>query len=111
MVNKLQDGKSINVVLSANVGSGELYPFGDRVGVTTTAAVAGTSLAIQVQGVYEVPKVTGANSGFPIGTALYYDATAHKVTETSNSGANKLAGHAWRLAGDNDATCALRLIG
>ena len=108
MLNKIKEGKSIDITLAVITAGGLLVAIGDLHGVTTSGGKIGDTVSVQLEGVFEVPKAIGAGSGFPQGTVLYFDPATNGVTEIA--GSLKRAGHANKLAGDNDTKCHLRLV-
>lgn len=104
MKNQIQDGNIIDVVASADVLSGDLYAHGKLVGIATTDAKAGEKFALQLYGVFEVPKAAGAITA---GAFVYYDATAKNATTTASG--NTQFGHATEAAASGDATAIVRL--
>lgn len=108
MLNKIKSGRTIDVVLTAITAGGALVAVGELVGVAIAGGVIGDTIAVALDGVYEVSKPVGAGTGYPIGTILYHDTATGGVTETA--GALKKAGHAYKVAADNDTTTHLRLI-
>ena len=55
-------------------------------------------------GTYALPKATTTGSAIPDGTDVYWDATNHVVTASSNSGANLKLGTTEASAGDSAST-------
>lgn len=104
MRNKIQTGNVIDVVAVADVKSGDLVKVGDLVGVAVTDAATGETFALELKGVYEVPKATGAITA---GAKLYLVAADSNVSTTAAS--NTFAGHAIAPAANGDATVLMRL--
>jgi predicted RecA/RadA family phage recombinase len=70
MTNYIQEGCSIDyTVLSGGVTSGDLVLIEAMVGVCASTGVEDDVIAVAIDGVYEVPKVTGAISQ---GEVLYF---------------------------------------
>jgi predicted RecA/RadA family phage recombinase len=71
------------IMVPAPVGGvrrGELVIIGKLCGVATNAAEAGEEVEILVEGCFDFPKGGGAIS---LGSPVYWDATAKKVTATA----------------------------
>jgi predicted RecA/RadA family phage recombinase len=107
--NKIQDGDSLDTVLTADVAPGGVVVLGDLVGICEVGGKTGETRSISYTGVFRLPKATGAGSGFPQGTLLYWDPAAGKLTETA--GSLKLAGKAWKTEADASTTADVRLLG
>lgn len=106
MRNYVQPGDTLD--LTAPVGgvvSGQAALFGAIFGIASTDATAGAKVAVKVEGVFIVPKATGA--GLTEGAKTYWDATAKKVTATATD--NTLIGHAVEAAASDATTALVRL--
>jgi hypothetical protein len=64
-------------------------------------------LRFAFEGLFDVPKATGAGSGIAAGTSVYWDATNKVATATATG--NKLMGKTTLVAADADATVRVRL--
>lgn len=106
MKNYVQPGKTIDVVLAAAITSGAAILVGALVGVATTTGGIGDTVAVSLEGVYNLPKAVGAISQ---GAILYWDDTAKNVTTNAASGANTKIGHAFLAALSGDATVDVKL--
>lgn len=109
MVNLIQDGHSIDVVLAAIAAPGDVVQVGDLVGVAVTSGIIGDTINVKYTGVYALPKATTGGSGIAQGTLVYWDNSAKLITATA--GSLKVAGKVWKTALDADATIAVRLLG
>ncbi len=108
--NKIADGKVLTMIApSGGVVSGSGYKIGDVFGVATVSADAGAEFALDLEGVYALPKAATITPN--PGVKLYWDDTAKNVTTTSAS--NTLIGaHAGKAAaGATDTTIRVRLNG
>ena len=109
MVNKIQDGRVIDVAFAALTLPGQVVLVGDVVGIAVSGGPTGTIGAVAFDGVYALPKATIGGSGIAQGTKVYWDNAAGKITATA--GSLKVAGYVWATAQDADATVAVRLLG
>lgn len=108
--NKIADGEVLTMIApSGGVVSGSGYKIGDVFGVAAVTAAAGAEFALDLEGVYPLPKAATITPA--PGVKLYWDDTAKNVTTTVT--ANTLIGaHAGKVAaGAADATIRVRLNG
>lgn len=91
-------------VPSGGISSGDLVKIGGMVGVAVNGGVENDVVAVNLCGVYEVPKASGAITK---GARLYYDAAEGELTTTAAG--NTFAGFAWQAQQSGDATCLVRL--
>lgn len=114
-------GFTIDVTLGSGettFASGKLYLVGAMVGVITSLTRAGQTVftnqasaqgdiaVVSLEGVYTLPKATGA---ITLGAKLYYDATNKNLTTTASG--NTFAGYAFTAQQSGDTTVQLRLWG
>lgn len=104
MKNFVQNGKTIEVVLAAVITSGSALLIGALVGVAVTSGGIGDTVAVDLEGVFTLPKAVGAVSQ---GAILYWDDTAKNVTTTSAG--NTKIGYAWAAALSGDASIDVKL--
>jgi len=90
------------------VVGGDVIVVGDIVGVAPVDIAVDKKGAIQIEGVYRFPKITGA---IGVGVKVYWAASGNPVGGDAGSGAatttasgNKLAGYAVAAAASGDAT-------
>lgn len=102
--NYLNDGETLNVTLAAAATSGTPFLLGTMLVVPITDGAIGDTIAVRRTGKWTLPRVTGGGSAWTQCMALYWDASASKVTHTSNSGANQRIGNAGAAAATTDAT-------
>lgn len=69
-----QEGRVIDVVATAAVVSGQVLKLGNVLGVALKDAAIGESFSLAVEGVFDVPKVSGAVIGQ--GQSLVWDVSA-----------------------------------
>lgn len=105
MQNFIQKGFVLDyLVPAAGVKSGDVVVAGELVGVAVKDGVEGEMVAVNLTGVFELPKVTTA---ITLGAALYWDATNERVTTTATD--NVKIGHAFQAAANGTATIHVRL--
>lgn len=96
MTNYIQQGNAIDVVApSGGYASGDLVVLGTLVGIANTTALEGERCAISLEGVYEIPKLTGA---LTLGAKVYTDAGAGVDTTDTDTFVGKVVEAA--LSGD-----------
>jgi predicted RecA/RadA family phage recombinase len=105
MKNLVQDGKTIQyTVTGADVKSGAIVVVGDIAGIAVTDGKIGDTIALEVKGVYNLPKVTGVIAQ---GKKVYAVAADGTVTTTATS--NTFIGYAWTAAASGDTTVDVKL--
>jgi len=104
--NYLQKGDVIDYVNDSeeDIASGEVVLIGKRIGVALTDIVQDAVGAIQVVGVFQLPKAAEVIS---IGTLLYWKASDQHLTKTATG--NILAGFACTSASAADTTIAIKI--
>lgn len=114
--NYIQKGEVMpKTVAGTDLTSGQVVVTGALVGIALGDYAVGDIAEISLEGVYEVPKATGAISH---GAAVYWDADGNPVSGTAGSGAatdtatdNTLMGYAFNAAASGDATVLVKLLG
>lgn len=103
----LQRGESLDYknTTSSTIEYGTIIAIGTRVGVAAADIPAGEVGAIDVEGVFEMPKAADEIS---MGDDLYYDSSAKNVTTTSKTAK---AGYAIADAESDAATVYVKLLG
>lgn len=99
MASYVQGDCLVDYTPSAAVAAGDVVVLADLVAVAPRAIAANALGAVSVEGVWSMPKATGAISQ---GAIVYWDATAGNVTTTSSG--NKRAGKAAKAAASADAS-------
>ena len=77
----VQKGDVIDYTAAADIAYCDVVPLVTRVGVATEDIASGATGGVAVTGVFEAAAVTG--TVFAVGDALYWDATAKKLTKTA----------------------------
>jgi predicted RecA/RadA family phage recombinase len=80
----VQNGNTIDHVATAAISSGDVVVIGSLVGVAKTDAAIGDTVAVAIEGVWEIPAATAA---ITLGAAVYWDVDGDPVGGTAGSGA------------------------
>ena len=107
MLNKIQDGDKLHLVAAAAITGGSIVVAGGLVGVAVSDAAIGQTVAVELEGVFEVTKVTGSGKSFAVGDAVYVITADGTVTPTASG--NVLVGYAVTVASTTDTTVQVRL--
>lgn len=107
--NFIESGERKDYVLSGTVTTGAIVEIGEMVGVALGSGVSGETIAVALEGVFEVTKTTGAGTAITLGAKLYSNGSG-AVTTDSNAGANKVAGFAWTAATTTATTVQVKLL-
>jgi predicted RecA/RadA family phage recombinase len=103
--NYIQPGEVLDVTLGATITSGSGLLVSKRVGVALADGVSGDTIAVQVKGVFNLPKLS--TDVVAQGDLLYWDNTNKRLTTTSTS--NTLAGYATAAASGTATTVNIAL--
>ena len=81
---EIQEGKKINVTLTADVEGGEVIPYGtDMCVIASTAGLVGEVVACETEKMWELNAATA--DVVAVGDLLYFDATARALTTVALS--------------------------
>lgn len=105
MKNYITSGETITVTLAATIASGAGLLTGALFGVAKCAGVSGDQVAIALEGVFELPKATGAVA---LGAKVYWDDTNKNITTTSSG--NTLVGYCWEAVISGATLIKVKLI-
>lgn len=106
MKNFIQDGKTIDYTVATDaIKSGDIRMLEDLAAVAVTDGEVDDTIAMNVTGVYELPKATGG--AIKQGQKVYMDSTAGNITATATG--NKPAGTAWEAAAAAATTVLVKL--
>lgn len=89
----------------ATITAGTVVKIGSVVGVALVDIADGATGSVMTEGVFSLPKATGA--GWSVGDTLYWDDTAKKFTKTDTG--NTFAGYAFEAAASGDTTGLVKL--
>ena len=95
MKNFIQPGETLTLTAPSTVTSGQLVVVGSIVGVANFDAASGDDIEVDIEGVFELPKVSG--DAIVVGDKLYWNGTA--LTKTQGTGSKPLVGYAVTAAG------------
>ena len=104
MADYYQDGDLINYTPGSAVAAGAVVVLADLITVAPRPIAANALGAVAVEGVFKLPKASGAISQ---GAIVYWDSANSNVTTTSSG--NKRAGKAAEAAASGDATVPVLL--
>lgn len=107
--NFIQPGDVIDYTAGGAVTSGSPILIGTRLGIPLKSGVSGDVLPLQVVGVFELTKNTGASTNWAQGGAVYWDAGTSKVTGVASG--NTLIGWGAASASTSDTTGKVKLLG
>lgn len=107
--NFLQEGDILDFTAAGNVTAGAGILIGTKLGIPLNSGVSGDVIAVQMTGVWELPKDTGASTNFNVGGAVYWNDSSKKVTGVSSG--NTLIGYAFETAGTSAAVAKVKLNG
>lgn len=106
MKNFIQDGKTIEYkVAETAIKSGDVRVIGDVAGVAVTDGAVDETVVLNVTGVYELAKGTGAITQ---GQKVYAAADGSGIVATDDDD-NKAVGCAWEAADAGDTTVLVKL--
>jgi len=105
----IHDGKSIDYTPGSAVSAGDVVVQGDLIGIAKLDIAAGALGALAVDGVFDLPKASGASTAITAGAKVYWDAGDSEAKEDSESGANKYLGKVVAAAADADTAVRVRL--
>jgi predicted RecA/RadA family phage recombinase len=109
MKNFVQKGETLTLTAPYAVSSGGGALVGSIFGVAATDVASGEEGEFQVQGVFDLIRISGGTTGWTQGTLIYWDNSSKAITKTASG--NKLIGVAVKAAADGDATGRVRLNG
>ncbi len=111
--NYIQDGDVIQYTAGGTIAAGAVVKMGGTLGVALVDLTSGVTGSVAIQGVFELPKVSGAV--IAQGESLVWDVSAGAFDDNAAipasgdvSGASAIA---WEAAGNGVTTLAVRLTG
>ena len=108
MKNYVQNGDYIEFTAGATITSGQLVQVGDLHGVSVTDVANGAKGTLAMEGVFTLPKLTGAaGDACTAGGPVYF--SSGSVSGSSSSGTRKLVGHSLAAAAQAATTVQVRL--
>lgn len=79
----IQNGSVLDVILTGTVSSNDVFDFGSMIGVVLVNGVSGDTVAVQVDGVWELPADNSIT--FTQGDRLFWTGTELNKTAASNT--------------------------
>jgi predicted RecA/RadA family phage recombinase len=107
MKNFVQPGNTLDLIAPAALTSGQPVLIGSIFGVAVTDAASGDTVAVDIEGVFELAKVT--TDAIAAGDKLYWDSAAAKLTKTPGTGSKPLVGFAVAAAGNGVTTVCVAI--
>lgn len=107
MRNYVQRGDTLDVTAAAIVASGDVVVIGSIIGVSNVDAAIGEKFALDVVGVFNLPKVSAL--AINLGDKVYWDSANKVVTKTA--GGNTLLGVATESVPNPSPAVSVRLNG
>ena len=108
MKNYVQDGNYLTFTAGATITSGQLVQVGDLHGVSVTDVAAGATGTLVMEGVFTLPKLTGASAdATTFGGPVYF--SSGSVSGSDSSGTRKKVGYALAAAAQAATTVQVRL--
>lgn len=108
MKNFVQPGKVVTAIApNGGVNSGQLVVIGTMFGVAAGKALSGAEVELQMGGVFDLPKTTGASMSIAAGAVVYWDNTGKAATNSATS--NTKIGVSLIATANADATIRVRL--
>lgn len=109
MKNYEQEGDSIEITAGANITSGQLVQFGRLHGVAVADIASGARGAISLEGVYTLPKLTGAAAdACTAGGPVFF--SNGSVSGSDSAGTRLQVGHSLVAANQAATTVSVRLF-
>lgn len=108
--NYVNEGCTIDVVAASDISSGDVVVTGNLIGVAVADIATGETGAVAVEGVFDVPKVTGAV--IAQGETVMWDTSAGKFDDnqaTPATGDVSNGAIAWAAAGNSETTVRVKL--
>lgn len=114
----IHDGNAIDYRPASDLPAGSVVVQGDLVGITKRDIATGQLGVLELTGVFDLPKATGAGSGIAAGKKVYWKPAAGEnpavATTDADDGGTPATAYAYvgkciRAATDADATVRVRL--
>lgn len=108
--NYVNEGCTIDIVAASDISSGDVVAVGNLLGVAVADIATGETGALSTEGVFDVPKVTGAV--IAQGETVMWDSSAAKFDDnqaTAAAGDISNGAIAWEAAGNGVTTVRIKL--
>jgi predicted RecA/RadA family phage recombinase len=107
MKNLVWDGKTIQyTVAGLAVKSGDIVVLEDIAGVAVAGGNVGDTITLAIEGVYSLPKGSGAIAK---GKKVYVNVTEGVATVVTTASSNTFIGYAWEAAQTGDTKVEVKL--
>lgn len=107
MKNKVSEGRTFDfAVTGEDVKSGDVVVAGDMAGIALTDGKVGETIAVAVEGVYSLPKGSGAINQ---GKKVYFSAAEKNIVTTDTDTDTVFVGYAWRAAAAGDPVIQVKI--
>jgi predicted RecA/RadA family phage recombinase len=108
MKNFIQEGETLDYTAPSNVVSGQLVQLGSLHGVAVADITSGEVGAVKLEGVYSLPKLTGASAdACTLYGPVYF--SSGSVSGSDSSGTRKLVGYSLEVAAQAATSVRVRL--
>lgn len=107
MATLVHDGFTIDHTPSGAIAAGAVVVIGSIVGVAPRAIAANALGAVQIEGVFEMPKAA-SDGGITAGAAVYWDADPGRIVATQTTG-DVFCGHAVEAASTSATVVKVKL--
>lgn len=108
MGSKVQEGRQIDYTPGSAVTAGQVVVQGGLVGVANSDIPANTPGSLSIEGVWKLPKGTGAGKDILVGEKVYWNTTLFQAIQLA-SGSMPLAGVAIATAGTADEFVSVKM--
>ena len=82
---EVKEGSVIDYTLTGDTEVGAVVPLGGITGVAAVSGLAGETIGLHIEGVYEIAAATA--DAVSVGDELFFDATARALTTTATGNA------------------------
>lgn len=107
--NFVQPGNIVTLTAAANTNAGDVVVVGKFAGVSLNTVLTGEAMPVQLDGVWTLPKVSGASTSFAANVLIYWNAGGGGVTTSATS--NTLLGVVTEAKANADTSVKVRLNG
>ena len=82
----VHESDRVDFIPAQHIQSGDIIPFGDRVGIARLDISAETRGVLWLEGVYDLLKGEGVSVAFPFGSPVFWNPTTKKAGTTTGAG-------------------------
>lgn len=112
MKNGIQSGATISFTAGANLSSGDVVVLGNQLGVVQATVASGAVGTACMEGVFSLPKTSGASTAMTVGSSPIWDVSAGAFIKQGSSTATGDVSNAvtvWSAAADGDTTVTVKI--